>query len=174
MSAGVKHGQYVYVPHEESKPYFDMAHEWVSPTECFSRRSTRVSSAHQYIIAAQAHVASMFPWSWGCEGGRAIGRHDPKERHPARTAAACFDYKTLGDELDKAGLSWRFYSSQYGYPFSGFGAEWSAYQAVKHIFYGPDWKKDVISPNWKFITDVRAGKLADFTWITPVCGIPIT
>ncbi len=27
----------------------------------------------------------------------------------------------------------------------------------------------MISPNWKFITDVRAGKLANFTWITPVC-----
>ncbi len=39
---------------------------------------------------------------------------------------------------------------------------------MRHIYYGPDWKK-VISPNWKFITDVRAGKLANFTWITPVC-----
>ncbi len=28
----------------------------------------------------------------------------------------------------------------------------------------------MISPNWKFITDVRAGKLANFTWITPVCA----
>ena len=37
------------------------------------------------------------------------------------------------------------------------GAEWSGYQAVKHIRYGPDWKKDVVSPNWKFITDVRGG-----------------
>ena len=40
---------------------------------------------------------------------------------------------------------------------------------MRHIYYGPDWTKDVISPNWNFITDVRAGKLANFTWITPVC-----
>ena len=46
---------------------------------------------------------------------------------------------------------------------------WSSYQAIKHIYNGPDWKKDVISPNWKFITDVRQGELANFTWITPVC-----
>ncbi|MGC1380370.1 MAG: alkaline phosphatase family protein, partial [Candidatus Baltobacteraceae bacterium] len=52
---------------------------------------------------------------------------------------------------------------------SGQGAAWSGYQAVRHIRYGPDWKKDVVSPNWKFITDVRAGSLANFTWITPVC-----
>ena len=51
-----------------------------------------------------------------------------------------------------------FTPAQYGSASSGDGAEWSAYQAVKHIRYGPDWKKDVISPNWKFITDVRAGQ----------------
>ena len=27
---------------------------------------------------------------------------------------ACFDYQTLGDELDNANLSWRFYASRYG------------------------------------------------------------
>ena len=81
----------------------------------------------------------------------------------------CFNYQTLGDELDRAGLSWRFYASEYGSKSSGSGAVWSSYQAVAHIYYGPDWSKDVISPNWKFITDVRAGKLANFTWITPVC-----
>ena len=52
---------------------------------------------------------------------------------------------------------------------SGDGAVWSSYQAVKHIYKGPDWK-NVISPNWKFITDVRKGQLANFTWITPVCN----
>ncbi len=68
----------------------------------------------------------------------------------------------------RAKLSWRFYASEYGSRSSGDGAMWSSYQAVRHIVYGPDWK-NVISPNWKFITDVRAGKLANFTWITPVC-----
>ena len=27
----------------------------------------------------------------------------------------------------------------------------------------------MISPNWKFITDVRAGQARNFTWITPHC-----
>ena len=30
----------------------------------------------------------------------------------------------------------------------------------------------MISPNWRFIADVRAGTLANFTWITPVWTIP--
>jgi phospholipase C len=78
----------------------------------------------------------------------------------------CFDYKTLGDELDAAHLSWRFYANAFGSV--ALGSIWSGYQAVKHIYNGPDWKK-VLSPNWRFITDVRAGKLANFTWITPDC-----
>jgi phospholipase C len=59
---------------------------------------------------------------------------------------------------------------RYGNDGGGNGGTWSAYQAVNHIFNGPDWKKDVISPNWRFITDVRKGKLANFTWITPECA----
>jgi phospholipase C len=75
---------------------------------------------------------------------------------------------TLGDELDHAGLSWRFYSSWYGEPSSGFGAVWSSYQAVKHIYDGPDWA-NIVTPQKRFLTDVGHGKLANFTWITPVC-----
>ena len=80
----------------------------------------------------------------------------------------CFDYQTLGDELDKAHLSWRFYSSWYGERSSGFGAVWSSYQAVKHIYEGPDWA-NIITPQKRFFADIDQGKLANFTWITPVC-----
>ena len=62
---------------------------------------------------------------------------------------ACFDYTTLGDELDAAKLPWRFYAPRYGNDAGGNGGTWSAYQAIRHIFNGKDWKKDVISPNWR-------------------------
>jgi len=81
----------------------------------------------------------------------------------------CFDYQTLGDELDAANLSWRFYTSRYGSPSSGSGGTWSSYQAIRHIYYGRDWIEDVITPQSRFLTDIPAGKLANFTWITPQC-----
>ena len=167
----VKYPEYVYVPHTESKPYFDMAHEGVLADNMFQSQLDESFVAHQYIIAAQAAWGVNLPYGyWGCQGG-------PSDTVATITASrqygppitVCFDYTTLGDELDKAKLSWRFYASQYGSVSSGSGGTWSSYQAVRHIYYGPDWKKDVISPNWKFISDVRAGKLANFTWITPVC-----
>jgi phospholipase C len=170
--SGVKYPEYVYVPHNESKPYFDMAHEGVLADHMFQSNLDESFVSHQYIIAAQSNWAVDLPDSfyWGCEDGGTIQVPTiTVKRTIGHYESACFDYQTLGDELDKAKLSWRFYASQYGSASSGDGGTWSSYEAINHIYNGPDWKKDVISPNWKFITDVRAGKLANFTWITPVC-----
>jgi len=161
-------GPYAYVPHAESKPYWDMAHEFVLADRMFASQLDESFVAHQYIIAAQAQSSVDVPFFfWGCGGGKTdevatiteTRRFGPSQR-------ACFNYETLGDELDKAGLPWRFYTNQYRVPLGGL---WSGYQAVRHIFRGPDWKKDVITPQRRFLRDVSAGKLASFTWITPLC-----
>ena len=167
---GVTYPQYVYVPHSDSKPYFDMAHEWVLADRMFQSQIDESFVAHQYVIAAQAQASVNLPYGpWGCEPGPSDYIFTITHR---RTIGAqqlpCFDYQTLGDELDGAGLSWRFYSSEYNTPSSGFGAVWSSYQAVKHIYDGPDWA-NVITPQKRFLRDVASGELANFTWITPVC-----
>ncbi|MFZ0032308.1 MAG: alkaline phosphatase family protein [Candidatus Cybelea sp.] len=168
---GPQNPQYVYVPHAESKPYFDMAHEWVVADRMFQSQLDESFVGHQYVIAAQAQSSVDLPYgAWGCEGGS--GDFVPtitQGRTGGPAQQACFDYKTLGDELDKANLSWRFYAVRYGNDAGGNGGTWSAYQAVRHIFYGRDWKRNVVSPNWRFITDVHKGYLANFTWITPEC-----
>ena len=169
---GPPNREYVYVPHGESQPYFDMAHQWVLADQMFQSQLDESYVAHQYIIAAQAQWSVNLPSSeiWGCTGGP----YDTvatitQERSPnGPSLRTCYDYQTLGDELDNAHLAWRFYASTYGSEGSGGGAAWSSYEAIRHIRFGPDWKY-VISPNWQFITDVRAGKLASFTWVTPVC-----
>jgi phospholipase C len=163
--------QYVYVPHTDTKPYFDMAHQWVLADKTFASQIDESFVAHQYTIAAQADWAVDLPTgAWGCGFGKGdtVGTITAERDVKTRQMKPCFDYETLGDELDKAKLTWRFYSSVFGQTFTTAGAAWSAYRAVKHIRYGPDWK-NVITPNWTFITDVRAGKLANFTWITPHC-----
>ncbi len=159
---------YVYVNHDETKPYFAMAHEWVLADRMFASQLDESFVAHQYIIAAQAQSSMNVPtFYWGCagQGDDQVGiiTH---QRTYGGAQRPCFDYPTLGDELDKAGLPWRFYTSKYTMFTSGF---WSGYQAVKHIFEGPDWKKDVITPQKRFLRDVNNGKLASFTWITPQC-----
>jgi phospholipase C len=166
---GPHNGQYAFVPHAESKPYFDMAHEFVLADRMFASQLDESFVAHQYVVAAQAQSSVGLPaLHWGCWGGPSDRVTTlTRRRTYGRTQRPCFDYDTLGDELDAAGRSWRFYTSEYTIPYEGF---WSAYQAVRHIFYGPDWKNDVITPQSQFLTDVGAGKLANFTWITPRCA----
>jgi phospholipase C len=168
---GPPNPQYVYVPHKESKPYFDMAREGVLADRMFQSQLDESFTAHQYIVAAQADSSVNTPMGfWGCGGGRTdtiATLTDDRTLGPR--IKPCYDYQTLGDEFDAAGIRWRFYASSYGTKESGSGNGWSGYQAVKHIRYGPDWKK-VISPDYKFILDVRKGNLANFTWITPVCS----
>ncbi|MBV9719477.1 MAG: hypothetical protein JOZ77_09155 [Candidatus Eremiobacteraeota bacterium] len=168
---GVKHPQYAYVPATDSKPYFDMAHEWVLADRMFQSQLDESFVAHQYVIAAQAQSSVDLPGgAWGCQVGPSDSVSTIEaDRSYGALQRPCFDYQTLGDELDRARRSWRFYSSMYATPSSDSGAVWSSYQAVRHIYSGPDWSK-VIYPQKRFLTDVPAGKLASFTWITPICA----
>ncbi len=166
---GPDDGQYARVPRRESKPYWAMAHEWVLADKTFASQLDESFVAHQYIIAAQAQSSVDVPfYYWGCGGGKTDQVEILKRnRMYGGVQRPCFDYQTLGDELDAAGLPWRFYTSKYKKPFSGL---WSGYQAIRHVFYGPDWKKDIVTPQTRFLTDVAAGQLASFTWITPPCA----
>ncbi len=166
----IAHPMYAYVPHDESQPYFAMAQEWVLADKMFASQLDESFVAHQYIIAAQAHSSVDLPsGKWGCGGGARdlvatmtqTRRYGPKQK-------PCFNYETLGDELDEAKLPWRFYTSRYSAPSSDGGSIWSGYQAVEHIYRGPDWH-NIVAPQKEFITDVADGKLAAFTWITPLC-----
>jgi phospholipase C len=163
-----KNGQFAYIPRTESKPYWDMAKEWVLADHTFASQLDESFVAHQYAIAAQAENSVNVPgFIWGCGAGLSGQvQRLTRQRALGTWQRPCFDEQTLGDELDEAGLPWRFYTSRYTKPLGGY---WSGYQAIRHIFYGPDWKNDVITPQKKFLTDVAAGKLASFTWITPQC-----
>jgi phospholipase C len=165
---GPSNGQYAFVPHSESKPYWDMAHEFVLADQMFASQLDESFVAHQYVIAAQAQSSVDVPGSyWGCPGGSTDKVPTiTKDRTYGEPQVACFNYQTLGDEFDTAKRKWRFYTSKYTIPYGGF---WSAYQAIEHIYDGPDWKKDIIAPQKRFLTDVAAGRLASFTWITPTC-----
>jgi phospholipase C len=158
---------YSYVPHSETKPYFDMGKQYVLADQMYASNFDASSFiSHQYIISAQAVSAVNFPYgAWGCPGGSGdrISTVGQQRQIPSGHEVVCWDPKTLGDELDTAGLPWAFYAVSYsGYPWI-----WSAYQAIKHIYYGNDWKTDIISPPSQFLTDVTNGKLRTVSWVTP-------
>jgi phospholipase C len=159
--------QYAYVPHDQTKPYFDMAKQYVLSDQMYASNFDASSFiSHQYIISAQAEHAVNFPGgAWGCPGGSGdtIAEVGPQRQIPDGYEVVCWNPTTLGDELDTAGISWAFYAVSYsGYPWI-----WSAYQAIKHIYEGPDWKKDVISQPSQILTDIKNGNLRTVSWVTP-------
>ena len=166
-----------------------MAAQYVLADQMFASNFDASSYvSHQYIIAGRAAAATNYPYNWwGCPGG-ASDKIQTILKNPPRSLGAqvpvCFNYRTLGDELDDAGLSWAFYAGKIGQsppsPCRGGASDtspdysqgngiWSAYQAVKHICYGPDWKRNVISPQTQFFTDIKQGKFRTVTWIVPTC-----
>jgi phospholipase C len=82
---------------------------------------------------------------------------------PESYEVVCWDPVTLGDELDTAHIPWAFYTAT----INGDEGIWSAYQAIKHIYYGKDWGKDILTPQTQFFDDVSNGKLRAVNWITP-------
>ncbi len=164
-----QHPQYAYVPRTESAPYFDIAKGFVLADRMFESNLDASSFvSHQYIIGGQANSTVNFPvGQWGCDGGPSDTiRTLLQNRQFGAWVPVCFDSQTLGDELDAAGLSWGYYTSS----LTGGDGIWSAYQAIRHIRYGRDWSKNVITPQTKFFNAVSSGNLPAVSWITPTCS----
>ena len=123
--------------------------------------------SHQYIIAGQAEFGRELSRRHLGLRGRLRRLH--QDAHAGAQvpsgngSSSAGTTTTLGDELDAAGVSWAFYTRNA----HGDGGIWSAYQAINHIYNGPDWSKDVITPQTQFFNDVSNGNLRAVSWITP-------
>lgn len=171
-SCPIKYPAYAYVPASETKLYVEMAQQYVLADRMFASNLDASSFvAHQYLIAAQSSAVVDYPNSlaWGCYGGSGnkISLLTQQRRVDSKhSIPPCFENATLGDELDSASLSWRYYTGAIP---KGSGHLWSAYSAINHIYNGPDWQKDVITPQTAFFNDVTNGNLPVVSWITPTC-----
>jgi phospholipase C len=154
--------QYGYVPHSQSRLYFEMARQYVLADRMFASHLDLSYVSHQYMIAGQANRAVDYPDSvWRCSPGNFIGTLTDRRTY-GPSIPVCQNYRTLGDELDAAGLSWRLYSATKS-------SQWVAYGSIRHIRYGPDWDRNIIGSPAQVIVDVVRGNLADVTWVTPTC-----
>jgi len=162
---------YVYALHSDTRPYFEMAHQYVLADRMFQSQIDESFVAHQYIIAGQAQASVNVPTGqWGCEGASGdLVYTITAGRNPAGPQQQpCFDSRTLGDELDNAGKSWRFYTSRFASKSSDGGSLWSSYQAIYHVYNGPDWRY-VVAPQKFILTHIKNGYLPAFAWVTPTC-----
>jgi phospholipase C len=157
---------YSYVPRQDVEEYWSLAQQYVIGDHMFQSNTGPSFVAHQYMIAGQSGNVAENPTgsTWGCDAA------------PGTTAALigpngtelpgvfpCFDYVTTADLLDQKGVTWRYYAPGNGSNFYIL----SAYQAIRHIRFGKDWNENVISPSRRVLVDIKAGELAQVTWIVP-------
>lgn len=100
------------------------------------------------------------PRGWGCDAQ--AGSHVTIYQHGKFSRITpCFRVKTLADEANAAGVSWKYYAAPYG----RYGYIWNALDAFSQIRYSRQWHTNIGTPA-NFDSDVRKGKLPAISWLT--------
>jgi phospholipase C len=154
--------------------YFTYAKRYLIADNFFTSMTGPSFPNHQYTIAAQSNGGISNPIfdgrelaaGWGCDSpqGTFVVSYDPSTKQFSQISP-CQDYETLADLLDAVGISWKYYAPDQGTP----GYQWSAFDAVKHIRNGPEWRSNVVSYT-QFVSDAsdRATcKLPAVSWLIP-------
>jgi phospholipase C len=165
---------YAYLDHEEIAPYRQMASEYTLADHMFPTEFGTSFTAHQDLIAGTTqmdpnHSLVNIPLPgppWGCEayGGTYTPLVNTQKQITNNGPFPCFDeYPTIAQRLDAAKVSWKYYAPSTGV-FAG--QVWSAFSAIRSVYYGPDWQK-VISPETIALTDPQNGALPNVSWVIP-------
>jgi phospholipase C len=154
-----------FTPKQE-QGYFQYAKAFGLADNFFSTVASASFPNHLVLVAGQSMHVIDNPFdpkhqsNWGCDAASSIhvetlhkGKYVP--------VVPCFTAETLADELNAAGLSWKYYSS----PLGQRGYVWSTLDAFKRIRYSQQWTANVADPS-QFDTDVANGKLPAMTWLT--------
>jgi phospholipase C len=168
---------YAYVDRKETKPYWDFASQYTLADEMFFTETASSFIAHQMLISGtvrwndHAWVTNQ-PLSppWGCWSPP--GDDAPLLYKDGRVgdfaAFPCFKWATIADLLDAKGVSWLFYVDKaFGKGSDFSGGVWNGFAGIHKIYYGPDFKKNISSPNTNLFSDLKAGTLPSLAWVIP-------
>jgi hypothetical protein len=154
--------QFMYVMASDVQPYFAMAEQYVFGDRMFQTNQGPSFPAHQFILAgtsAPATGSNLFaaenpnksPAGCIAPSTETVALIDPFGSESSNPPIyPCFEHPTLSDELDTAGVTWRYYAPSAG-------SIWTAPDAIQHICQqqtvngvltctGPDWTGNVVIP----------------------------
>jgi len=147
--------------------YWKYAKNFVLADNMFSALNGASFPNHLYTIAAQSGGV----WNntlqinghgqlWGCDANPAAQVPVLATNLVVTKPFPCFDFQTLADLLDGAGLTWAFYAP----PAGTAGYVFSSYDAINHIRNTALWKEHVLLDT-QFATDAAAGNLPNVAWL---------
>jgi phospholipase C len=168
---------YAYVNRREIAPYWALAKSYVLADHMFPTMLGPSFTAHLDLIAGTTNLSpavslvdSPSGQPWGCDApAGTVTSLVNAQRQVAGNGGPfpCLtQFRTLADTLDAAHLSWKYYAPAVGGVDVG-GDVWSEFDAVRNVRYGPDWQRDVVSPQTRVILDARYGRLPSVAWVMP-------
>ena len=165
---------------EDLPNYWRWAQEFVLSDRFFASATGPSFPNHLFSIAAQSGGTHFNPnqeqsrvaqfmdatglaKSWGCDSLQEAYLEVVDSEGAIQRVPPCLDLQTEADLLDGHGIPWSYYAAwndQRGYV-------WSAFSAIRRVRMHPDvWQRHIF-PVDDFVSDVRDGRLAPVTWITP-------
>jgi phospholipase C len=169
---------YAYVPRGEVAPYYTLAETYTFADDFFETDQAPSFVSHQYLVSGTSTVSDGSPHradnnpatatgklTGGCDSPAGslvwvIGRNGVEPPH-LRTFP-CFQRQALMNELDTAGLTWKYYQETPG------PGLWNAVDAIDSIWSNPgEMAANVITPPSQVLTDIANGNLASVSWVTP-------
>ena len=144
--------------------YWAYAEHFTLDDNFFSTIKGNSFANHLYTIAGRNENVDGSPSgtlnAWGCDSPSNAVVEQQRPNGTFHYAYPCFDYRTIGDDLNSRHISWTYYAPTQGQP----GYFWNAFDAIKHIRNGPDWDTHM-APYSQFPTDAAAGKLPTVSWL---------
>ena len=165
---------YTYLPQSQVAPYWAMAKQYTLVDRMFTTQFDASFIGHLDLIAGTSSIApnvsdvgvpSASPWGCGAPLGTKTSIVVPgRVVHQGDGPFPCFtQFATMADTLDAKGVSWKYYAPAQGQT----GYLWSTFQAIDRVYHGPDWKKNVISPETTILKDAAKGALPAVSWVVP-------
>jgi len=183
--------QFLYVNPSDAQPYFSMAEQYTFGDRMFQTNQGPSFPAHQFLISgtsAPTATSTSFIAENAAgikDAGSNTGCTSPPTEFvytidpngiESTTMYPCADHPTLTDELDTAGVSWKYYTPSAG-------SLWTSPNAIQHICgpnaappnatacVGSEWTNHVVlytSQNpAPMLNDISSGQLPAVSWIIP-------
>jgi phospholipase C len=143
--------------------YWNYAQTFTLADHMFSSLTGPSFGNHLYTIAAQDNgVITNVPGQvlWGCDSPPGSYAQLLDSHGNLSSQFPCFDFETLADELQSAGISWKYYAPGISEP----GYSYSAMDAINHIRFTSLWDSNVVEYT-QFLTDAADGTLPEVSWL---------
>jgi len=170
---------YSYVDRQSVKPYWTMAQSYVLADKMYPTEFGGSFTAHLELIAGtdqlsstEAEAGNPSNTPWGCDAPPSTQTNVVNQQRQQRLGPfPCFtQFTTMADNLDAAGVSWKFYAPQTigcTKDCNGGGLLWSAFDAISAVRYGQDWSRNIVNPETQILKDAANGNLASVSWVVP-------